>query len=197
MSFNQRDRYELSIITTATILCLAGMAVSVLAYAVIRPEFISTQELAPVLLPTWLLMMSGLVHSYARKKIKELKAGLKKRNSNLIAGPIANFIIAGVIIWFITFEFFSGIMSYISHISLEKVDTVKTISVIRASVGHRRCGNNATLQLGENAIWTSRLCQISDSETQQLREGGLIRAYGVFTQYGMQITSFEVISAGQ
>jgi hypothetical protein len=196
MSYGQRDAFQVSIITAAAVLCFAGMTVGVLAYAAIRPNFISTTELESPMVLTSLLIMLGFAHSFARKQLKELKEGWEKKNSKPIVITIRNFMGFGILIWFITLGFFSGPLSYISHISLEKTDTVKTISVMNAIPGHGRCQNNATLQLGADGIWASRLCHISDSDTQQLRQGGKIRAYGVFTRYGMQITSFEVISAG-
>jgi hypothetical protein len=195
MSYGQRDNYQVSIITVAAVLCFAGMTVGVLVYAAIRPDFISTTELQSPMVLTSLLIMLGFAHSFARKQFEELKDALQNRNGKPIVITIRNFMGFGIFIWFITLEFFSGPLSYISHISLEKTDTVKTISVMNAIPGHGRCRNNAILQLGADAIWASRLCHISDSETQQLRQGGKIRAYGVFTRYGMQITSFEVISA--
>lgn len=198
MGYRKRNTLGLKVTTAAAIFCSAGMTIGVLAYAANRPNFIPTSELEWPMVATSLLVMFGLAHSFARKPLERLKDRLEKRNGKAIASTILSFTAAGAFVWFLTLEFFSGPLSYLSHLSIAETDAVRTIAVTEASpYSHRRCRNNAILQLGGDAIWASRLCHISDRETEQLRRGGIIRAYGVFTRYGMQITSFEVISAGQ
>jgi hypothetical protein len=184
--------------TAAAIVCLAGMSIGVITYWASGPEFISTSELEWPMVVTSLLVMFGLAHSFARKPFEELKDGLENGNSKAIASTILRFTAAGAFVWLSTLEFFSGPLSYLLHLSSADTDTVRTIAVTEATpYGHRRCRNHAILQLGGDAIWASRLCHLSDNETEQLRRGGTIQAYGMFTRYGMQITSFKVVSAGQ
>lgn len=188
----------MKITTAAAIFCLAGMAIGVLTYAANRPDFIPTSELEWPMVATSLLVMFGLAHSFARKPLEKLKDGLEKRNGKTIASTILSFAVAGAFVWFLALEFFSGPLSYLSHMSIAETDAVRTIAVTAASpYSHRRCRNHAVLQLGGDAIWASRLCHISDRETEQLSRGGTIRAHGVFTRYGMQIKSFEVVSSGK
>lgn len=128
---------------------------------------------------------------------RDPKARLPSGKHKRIAAHAGLILFAPFLGWGLTHGFISGPLSYGLHKAQAVVPV--TLEVDVAGIGMRRglsCWRQALLS-DARFVWKQKVCLRDDEQAQNLHAGGRLRLFGKSTDYGTEVTRYEVIRYAQ
>jgi hypothetical protein len=156
-------------------------------------DFTPTSTLKPIADLVSLAGALGFIVLIWPSLMGEIRASWTEGKLKPLLQSSALFALTPLFGWAVLQAFFSGPVSYGLHRLNSSEVSVREFPAARADdFGGRKCRNRVILEDGP-LFWQQVVCGLSSDAIDKLRRGGRLRIEGTFSQYGLQLSRYQIV----